>query len=689
MSNVEDNSPLSPSHTASSSSATANDDNPNYALDLLPQSLYSGGGISAMSSRRPSYAAEFSSRPKLLNLPNPLDGNTTTQNINTTPDASFGPLAQPPIVDELWPRAGDFNIWNKGTAAQASPPTTKSLLNPSATHGVSTVTAGRDFALETALGSQRNFRSVSFSHARTQLNSAFINATTPTGTNSSNSGVPIAVSAAISTNGPALSVSSASNTLTPFYDTSIDEATTMLNNTHLNESRHKSLNPSNSLWFTQDGTASRRHSFATVGMAQLLSPAQLQQQQQQNEQQNQQKAQQQPQQQHGRHASIIGTSPIISHAAGKKTSPPMSAIIPEEPPMFDDNINKYFDCDPYARNAGVLNGDQSVVSTAPPLVSHASLISVPSSRLYLVQFKATRVDVFYISESSNLSVDVNDLVIVDADRGRDLGKVIKTNLTLEEAGHIKWKQHQEQQAALQQTPTDSGAASNPSVMTPKQILRFAQPAEIQQIPNKQLDEEKAIKTCTAKVQEKSLSMIVVDAEYQWDRRKLTFFYSASYRIDFRDLVRDLFRIYKTRIWMCAVHNGGQITTPSAPAAQQQPSQHHQQNHHQTQLVMDFNDYRYQSYSQHQPQLPPHVSQLHHQLGPQQYGGGNDQWQYSNNRIIVPPGQAPIMGNSSMGGTYWQYSPYSGMGQSPQQQQMQQPPNIADAGRGANTAGQYY
>jgi cell fate regulator YaaT (PSP1 superfamily) len=37
-----------------------------------------------------------------------------------------------------------------------------------------------------------------------------------------------------------------------------------------------------------------------------------------------------------------------------------------------------------------------------------------------------------------------------------------------------------------------------------------------------------------------------------DRRKLTFFFVAEKRIDFRELVRDLFKIYKTRIWMCAV-----------------------------------------------------------------------------------------------------------------------------------------
>jgi cell fate regulator YaaT (PSP1 superfamily) len=43
--------------------------------------------------------------------------------------------------------------------------------------------------------------------------------------------------------------------------------------------------------------------------------------------------------------------------------------------------------------------------------------------------------------------------------------------------------------------------------------------------------------------------IQVDAEYQFDKHKLILYYSASRRIDFREFVRDLFAIYKTRIWM--------------------------------------------------------------------------------------------------------------------------------------------
>ena len=63
---------------------------------------------------------------------------------------------------------------------------------------------------------------------------------------------------------------------------------------------------------------------------------------------------------------------------------------------------------------------------------------------------------------------------------------------------------------------------------------------------------------------------------------------------------------------------------------------------------------------------------------------------ANNQMMGRQGQAPMMGNNGIGGTYWQYSPYSGAGQPPQQQQAQQPPNIpGGAGNGASTAGQYY
>ena len=52
-----------------------------------------------------------------------------------------------------------------------------------------------------------------------------------------------------------------------------------------------------------------------------------------------------------------------------------------------------------------------------------------------------------------------------------------------------------------------------------------------------------------KVAQRKLPMQILDAEYQFDRHKLTFYFEADRRIDFRELVSDLFSLYKTRIWM--------------------------------------------------------------------------------------------------------------------------------------------
>ncbi|KAJ2203315.1 hypothetical protein IW143_005837 [Coemansia sp. RSA 520] len=96
----------------------------------------------------------------------------------------------------------------------------------------------------------------------------------------------------------------------------------------------------------------------------------------------------------------------------------------------------------------------------------------------------------------------------------------------------------------------SGGASGRDVFV-KRIFRLADQHEISDLlGNKVMDEQSALSMCQAKVQQRKLSMCVVDAEFQFDRRKLTFYFTADRRVDFRELVRDLFKHFKTRIWMC-------------------------------------------------------------------------------------------------------------------------------------------
>jgi hypothetical protein len=81
------------------------------------------------------------------------------------------------------------------------------------------------------------------------------------------------------------------------------------------------------------------------------------------------------------------------------------------------------------------------------------------------------------------------------------------------------------------------------------LVRLATADERAQLPQKTIEESKTLQVCRDKILSRGLPMEIRDAEYQFDRHKLTFYFEADKRIDFRELVSDLFALYKTRIWM--------------------------------------------------------------------------------------------------------------------------------------------
>ncbi|KAH9898784.1 hypothetical protein F4778DRAFT_197153 [Xylariomycetidae sp. FL2044] len=206
--------------------------------------------------------------------------------------------------------------------------------------------------------------------------------------------------------------------------------------------------------------------------------------------------------------------------------------------------------------------------------------------LHIVLFKCSRADVFYIQEGTGLTVKPGDLVIVEADRGTDLGTVARDNVDWQTAKelkehyaeeHYKWLMMYSQNAAAAQEGTGAGlmAASNglqgsaiggmgpPSghhlqepnagELKPKLIKRLAQTHEVHNLRDKEGNEAKAKRMCMQKVKEHGLNMEILDAEFQMDWKKLTFYYFADSYINFNSLVTDLFKIYKTRIWMSAIN----------------------------------------------------------------------------------------------------------------------------------------
>lgn len=167
--------------------------------------------------------------------------------------------------------------------------------------------------------------------------------------------------------------------------------------------------------------------------------------------------------------------------------------------------------------------------------------------LYIVLFKCSRADVFYVQEGTGLSVKPGDLVIVEADRGTDLGTVARDNVDWASAKelkehyaeeHYKWLMMYSQGAAGNSDGTGAGlmAASNglqgsavggmgppsqhgmqepnPGEIKPKIIKRLAQNHEIQALRDKEGNEAKAKRVCMQKVKEHGLHMEILDAEFQ-------------------------------------------------------------------------------------------------------------------------------------------------------------------------------
>ncbi|MBO5413400.1 MAG: stage 0 sporulation family protein [Clostridia bacterium] len=81
----------------------------------------------------------------------------------------------------------------------------------------------------------------------------------------------------------------------------------------------------------------------------------------------------------------------------------------------------------------------------------------------------------------------------------------------------------------------------------KKIIRVATEKDRRQNEQNKKDEKEAFKICEEKIKEYKLDMKLMDVEYKFDKSKLLFFFTADGRIDFRDLVKDLAAIFKTRI----------------------------------------------------------------------------------------------------------------------------------------------
>ena len=167
------------------------------------------------------------------------------------------------------------------------------------------------------------------------------------------------------------------------------------------------------------------------------------------------------------------------------------------------------------------------------------------TRVLEVRFKGNRREYFTWPSEDSLRVD--DAVIVEVDRGQDFALVSAV-------GAIAEKKCERCGACgasgLGPRASDSEAGSESQAPSPeplKSILRRATDEDRKIAAQLRSNEEEVRRTVRDRVREHSLPMKVSDAEWQWDKRKLTIFFTAEQRVDFRALVRDLAGLFRTRI----------------------------------------------------------------------------------------------------------------------------------------------
>ena len=138
----------------------------------------------------------------------------------------------------------------------------------------------------------------------------------------------------------------------------------------------------------------------------------------------------------------------------------------------------------------------------------------------VVGVRFRNVGKIYYFNPKNYKVKVGDHVIVETARGVEYGRVVLEPRSVKED----------------------------EVVHPlKEVLRVATKEDEDHEAEHRQKEKEAFKICKKKIREHGLDMKLIDAEYTFDNNKVLFYFTADGRIDFRQLVKDLASVFKTRI----------------------------------------------------------------------------------------------------------------------------------------------
>lgn len=135
-----------------------------------------------------------------------------------------------------------------------------------------------------------------------------------------------------------------------------------------------------------------------------------------------------------------------------------------------------------------------------------------------IRFK-TAGKIYYFAPNG-IKFEKSDFAVVETVRGTEIGEVMLANRTMPE---------------------------EKLVFPLKPIIRKATDEDIKKLEKIKIKEKKAYEICVEKINQHNLNMHLVEVEYTFDENKILFYFTAEGRVDFRELVKSLASVFKTRI----------------------------------------------------------------------------------------------------------------------------------------------
>ena len=126
----------------------------------------------------------------------------------------------------------------------------------------------------------------------------------------------------------------------------------------------------------------------------------------------------------------------------------------------------------------------------------------------------------YFFDKGDTALKTGEFAIVDTARGLEFGEVAFSDKKVKESS---------------------------LVLPLRPVVRAATNSDIEHNRENKEKESEAFKICKSKIDEHKLEMKLIDAQYSFDNSKLLFYFTSATRVDFRELVKDLASIFKTRI----------------------------------------------------------------------------------------------------------------------------------------------